>query len=143
VKIPFARLSKDRNGSSAVEFALLAPVFIALMMGVVEVGIYMQNFNAVRSLATESSRFAAVEYQKNNKMTVPTLETNIRSMAVQSPYNLSDDRLHVDIEEVTPSPIDGARQFNITLTYDLPDIVGGTSIDNISIDYSRQVFVLA
>ena len=139
----FARLTKDRHGSSAVEFALLAPVFIGLMMGVVEVGIYMQNFNAVRSLAAESSRFAAVEYQKNNKMTVPTLETNIRSMAVASPYNLSDDRLHVDIDEVSPSAIDGARQFNITLTYDLPDIVGGISIDNISIDYSRQVFVLA
>jgi len=137
------RLARNQRGGAAIEFALLAPVFIALMMGVVEVGIYMQNYSAVRSLATDASRFAAVEYQKNNQITESTLETNIRSMAIASPYNLNDDRLTVAVNEVSPSPINGARQFSLTLTYDLPDIVGGTSIDNISIDYSRQLFVLA
>jgi len=137
------RLARNQRGGAAIEFALLAPIFIALMMGVVEVGIYMQNYSAVRSLATDASRFAAVEYQKNNQITESTLETNIRSMAIASPYNLNDDRLTVAVNEVSPSPINGARQFSLTLTYDLPDIVGGTSIDNISIDYSRQLFVLA
>ena len=75
-------LARNQRGGSAVEFALLAPVFIALMMGVVEVGVYMQNYSAVRALATDASRFAAVEYQKNNKITEGTLESNIRSMGI-------------------------------------------------------------
>ena len=58
------RLTANERGASAVEFALLAPVFISLMLGVVEVGMYMQNYSAVRSLASDASRFAAVEYQK-------------------------------------------------------------------------------
>jgi hypothetical protein len=139
----FNRLARNQRGGAAIEFALLAPVFIALMMGVVEVGVYMQNYSAVRSLATDASRFTAVEYQKNNKISDSTLEDNIRSLAIASPYNLVDSRLSVDVDEVSPSPIDGARQFSLTLTYALPDIVGGTSIDNISIDYTRQLFVLA
>ena len=74
----FNRLARNQRGGAAVEFALLAPVFIALMMGVVEVGVYMQNYSAVRSLATDASRFTAVEYQKNNKISTTTLENNIR-----------------------------------------------------------------
>jgi hypothetical protein len=54
-----------------------------------------------------------------------------------------DSRLTIDVDEISPSPINGARQFTLTLTYDLPDIVGGTSIDNISLNYTRQLFVLA
>jgi hypothetical protein len=136
------RLARDQRGGPAIEFALLAPVFIALMMGVVEVGIYMQNYSAMRTLATDASRFAAVEYQKNNKVTEDTLENNIHSMGLAAPYNLGD-RLVVDVSEVSPSPIDGAREFTLTLTYALPDIVGGTSIDNITLSYTRQLFVLA
>lgn len=137
------RILRNERGASVIEFALLAPVFIALMMGVVEVGLYMQNYNAVRSLGSDAARFAAVEYQKNNKISETTLEENIRSMAIASPYQLVDSRLTVEVDEVTPSPVDGARQFNLTLTYNLPDIVGGTSIDNIALNYSRQIFVLA
>ena len=136
-------LLRDEHGSSALEFALLAPLFFALMFGVVEVGIYMQNYNAVRSLASDAARFAAVEYQKNNKVNETTLEENIHSMGLDSPYRLATNRLTVDVVEVTPSPVDGARQFTLTLTYDLPDFVGGTSIDDITLDYSRQIFVLA
>ena len=137
------RLSRNAAGSSAVEFALIAPVFITLMFGVVEVGIYMQNYNAVRSLGSDAARFATVEYQKNNKLSETTLEDNIKTKGLGSPYNLAASRLTVDVNEVTPSPVNGARQFDLDLSYALPDIVQGTTIDNITITYSRQLFVLA
>ena len=136
------RLAASTRGASAVEFALLAPVFIALMIGVVEVGIYMQNYNAVRSLAGDAARFAAVEYQKNNLATESTLEVNIQAMGVASPYNLNNDLLVVDVNEVIPSRVNGAREFDLDITYSLPDIIGGTSIDNITLNYSRPLFVL-
>jgi Flp pilus assembly protein TadG len=134
---------RNEGGASAVEFALLAPVFFALMFGVVEIGLYMQNYNAVKSLASDAGRFAAVEYQKNNQVSEATLEQNVHSMGVGAPYLLSSDRLTVEVEEVTPSPVDGARQFTLTLAYDLPDFVGGTSVDDITLNYSREIFVLA
>lgn len=136
------RMLRDSRAASAIEFALLAPVFFALMFGVVSVGIYMQNYNAIRSLASDAARFAAVEYQKNNAMSETTLEDNIEAMGVASPYNLSDALLTVDVAEVTPSRVNGAREFDLDITYDLPDIIGGTSIDNITLTYSRPLFVL-
>jgi Flp pilus assembly protein TadG len=136
------RLAASTRGASAVEFALLAPVFIALMIGVVEVGVYMQNNNAVRSLAGDAARFAAVEYQKHNVVTESTLETNIQAMGIASPYNLNNNLLVVDVNEVIPSRVNGAREFDLDITYNLPDIIGGTTVDNITLNYSRPLFVL-
>ena len=137
-----ARLRDDSRGASIIEFALLAPFFLSLMIGVVEVGLYMQNYSAVRSLAGDAARFAAVEYQKNNTVSESSLEANVMAMGVTVPYNLAANRLTVEIEEVTPARVNGAREFDMDISYALPDLIGGTTIDNFTIEYSRPLFVL-
>ncbi|MGV3555363.1 MAG: TadE/TadG family type IV pilus assembly protein [Croceibacterium sp.] len=136
------RLAANERGASAIEFALLAPVFLGLFMGVVEVGLYMQNYNAVRSLASDASRFAAVEYQKNNSLTEDALEASIQAMGVGLPYNLINTQLTVTVTEVTPARVNGAREFDLDIDYALPDIIGGTTLDNFTVSYSRPLFVL-
>lgn len=136
------RLTASERGASAVEFALLAPVFISLMLGVVEVGLYMQNYNAVRSLAGDAARFAAVEYQKNNVVTEEALEANIKAMGLAAPYSLMDSQLTVTVTEVSPARVNGAREYDLDIDYALPDIIGGTTIDNFTVSYSRPLFVL-
>ena len=136
------RLTASERGASAVEFALLAPVFISLMLGVVEVGLYMQNYNAVRSLAGDAARFAAVEYQKNNVVTEEALEANIKAMGLAAPYSLLDSQLTVTVTEVSPARVNGAREYDLDIDYALPDIIGGTTIDNFTVSYSRPLFVL-
>lgn len=136
------QLPRDNRGATMVEFALLAPVLLALMFGVVAVGVYMQNSTAIRSLASDSARFAAVEYQKNNAVSAETLEANIKSMGTSAPYFLSEKRLTVSVTPVSTSRVDGAREFDLDITYDLPDLYGGTSIDDINLTYSRPLFVL-
>ena len=136
------RLTASERGASAVEFALLAPVFISLMLGVVEVGLYMQNYNAVRSLAGDAARFAAVEYQKNNVVTEEALEANIKAMGLAAPYSLMDRQLTVTVTEVSPARVNGAREYDLDIDYALPDIIGGTTIDNLTVSYSRPLFVL-
>jgi Flp pilus assembly protein TadG len=113
------------------------------MFGVVAVGVYMQNYNAIRSLASDASRFAAVEYQKNNQISASSLADNIAAMGVASPYFLNPNLLSVKVTQVNPSSVNGAYEFNLSISYALPDIIGGTSIDNITLNYSRPMFVLA
>lgn len=136
------RVLRDRRAASAVEFALLAPVFFALLFGVVSVGVYMQNYNAIRSLANDAARFAAVEYQKNNAISATTMEDNIKAQGLAAPYLLAQSRLQVSVTEVNPSRVNGAREFDMDISYALPDIVGGIAIDNIQLNYSRPLFVL-
>lgn len=137
----FARLRKNEHGGTMLEFALLAPAFMALLIGLFEVGIYMQNYNAVRSLAADAGRFAAVEYQRNNEIGEETLQSNITAMAIAEPYNLQSSRLKVEVDEVS-SRVSGAHEFQLGLTYALPDFLGSIGAANIEIEYERPLFVI-
>ncbi len=55
---------KDR-GANLVEFAVLAPLLILLVLGIVEFGWKFSQFNDVRHGAREGARFAAVNAGDN------------------------------------------------------------------------------
>lgn len=50
------RFAGDRDGAAAVELALVAPVFILLVFGMVVYGTWFSLAQSVQSLATESAR---------------------------------------------------------------------------------------
>jgi Flp pilus assembly protein TadG len=142
---PFRRLralTVDVTGGALVEFALLAPVFIAMVIGVLQIGTYMQNYSAVRSLASDAARFTAVEYQKSNTLSTTELEADIVAMGAASPYNLSGDRLQVNLTEVSPSDVDGSRKFDMDITYQIPSFMAGIGFNDFTLDYSRPLYVI-
>jgi Flp pilus assembly protein TadG len=53
------------RGASLVEFALLAPFLILLLLGIVEFGYFLGEFNDVRHGAREAARAAAVNSGDN------------------------------------------------------------------------------
>jgi Flp pilus assembly protein TadG len=110
------RLALDTNGGSVIEFGLLAPVMMALLLGILWVGIQMQSYNELRSIASDVSRYTAVQYQKSNKLTTDQIATVAAATAVRPPYNLAGANLDVNVTELT-SPVTGARQFQINLSY--------------------------
>ena len=135
-------LGRREDGATVVEFGLLAPVFFAALIGVLETGLYMQNYNAVRSVASDAARFAAVEYQKNNRLSRDLLKTNIEAIAVQSPYNLNPNRLEVTVlPQVTT--ITGAQAFDLDVKYTPPGFLENLGMTNFEITYSRPLYVLA
>ena len=134
-------LRRDSRGATVVEFALLAPVFMSVLIGVFETGIYMQNYNAVRNVAADAARFAAVEYQKNNQLGTEDLKLNIETIAQQSPYNLSPNRLQVTVTPVL-SRVVGAKEFNLQVKYTPPGFMEGLGMDGFNLSYSRPLFVL-
>ena len=54
------RLLHDRRGASAAEFALLLPLLILLLFGMIDVGRFMWQWNAAEKAAQAGVRFAAV-----------------------------------------------------------------------------------
>jgi Flp pilus assembly pilin Flp len=138
---PLRRIGRDRTGGALVEFALLAPVFITLMIGVLQIGVYMQNYSAIRSLAADAARFATVEYQKSNNMPEDDLEASIMGLALGPPYNLHTGSLDVDIDQVS-SPVDGALKFDMNISYASPGFLPGFGLSGITLEYSRPLFVV-
>lgn len=134
-------IARDRTGGALVEFALLAPVFIAMIMGVVQIGIYMQNYSALRSVASDSSRLVAVEYQKNHNLAQSDIESDISGMAVTSPYFLNADDLTVTAPEVA-TDVNGARKYDMTLSYAMPTFLSNIGFGDLTITYERPLYVI-
>jgi Flp pilus assembly protein TadG len=76
------RFARSERGTALVEFALVAPVLIFLMIGLIEVGRYMY----FGILVAHSAR-AALQYQTRNLTTVGD-KTNIQNAGLQDAPNL-------------------------------------------------------
>lgn len=134
------KILKNDKGSTLVEFALLAPALITAIFGVFQVGAWVQNYNAVRNLAMDSARFAAVEYQKGNRISPADLALQVRARGVGGTYNLTDERLQVTVQEVS-SRITGVTELDIDVTYTAPDWLAFVDSGTFAVSYSRPVFV--
>jgi Flp pilus assembly protein TadG len=134
-------LRSDRRGSALVEFAIIGPAMILMLLGVTQTGIQMQNYNAVRNLASDGSRFAAVEYQKGTRSTPEAIETWMFARAVSNTYNLDIDRLDITVTEATTSRLTGLVEMNITVSYDATEVLWTVAGDALAISYSRAVFL--
>ena len=50
------RFSRDESGATAVEFAIMLPMFLALIFGIVVFGSYLTMVHGVQQLAAEAAR---------------------------------------------------------------------------------------
>lgn len=144
----FIKLVRDCRGSVVIEFALIGPTMLAMLFGVLQFGIGMQNYNAVRSVTAEVARYAVIDAQDaaaHSDMTMrdtnTELETYAREIASASPYGLQADRITVTVTSV-PTRIAGSSERTITVQYNIPSFLGIIGIDSIPVSYSRPVFIV-
>lgn len=57
---PFAALARDRAGTSAIEFAFIAPLLMLLALGTVQFGITLNNYITLTEAVRTASRQLAV-----------------------------------------------------------------------------------
>ena len=136
------RLRRAQGGSAIIEFALLAPLFLTMLFGVMQVGVYLQNYNAVQSLASDGARYVMVEYQKDNALTDEQIRTVLLAEAVNAPYLLDSDRLTITIDRTGTSRVTDATEISIEFDYTLNDFVPGVKIPGSTIEYERPVWVV-
>ncbi|SDG24908.1 TadE/TadG family type IV pilus assembly protein [Pelagibacterium luteolum] len=105
------RFGTDRAGSSAVEFALLAPVFLLLVLGALAYGIYFGAAHSVQQLAADAARAAVAGLSSTERTTLAEgfITANGASYVLIDPARLAI--------EATPSPYD-PDQFLVRLSYD-------------------------
>jgi Flp pilus assembly protein TadG len=141
------RLLRDRTASMAIEFAVLAPAFFAMFIGLFQVSVYLQNYNAVRSLASDAVRAVTVAYQKDNKLTPGQIESIMLGMAVNTPYMLDTDRIDINVEDVTADgtkdQVAGATRYDVNIVYVEEDWLPFVDLPDLSLNYSRPIFVVS
>jgi Flp pilus assembly protein TadG len=135
-----ARLGADRRGGAILEFGILAPAVFTMMFGVMQVGLQMQNYNALRSVALDVARYTVVEYQKADKISTTQIRDKALAYAVGTPYLLDTNRITVTVTQPT-SEITGATKFNVALSYTPANFLQIVGMGNLTLNYARPIYV--
>lgn len=135
------RLSDETRGAAVIEFAILAPVVFGLMIGVVQIGLGMQAYNSMRSVAGDAARYAVVEYQKGNAPGNATIENQAIAIATSGTYNLANS-VDIDVTNAATERFDGAWEKTITITYTVPAVLPLFDWTSPTLTYSRPIFLL-
>ena len=138
-----ARLATDRDGSMAVEFALLGPVVFGLFLGVFQIGVGMHGYNALRGISSDVARNAVINYQSDNDLTNSQLADYATNVAVSAPYMLTADDVEISIGNAATQRVTGAKELTFTIEYQVPSFLTVIGIDSFPISYSRPIFVIA
>ena len=136
------QLGTERSGSVIVEFGILAPAIITLLVGVVQIGMWMQTYNALRSVAADSGRYVAVEYQKANRISNVRMALWARNHAI-SDYLFNGSQLNTSVVDASTQSITGVTEKTLTLNYTMDSFMGVIGIPDIPVSFSRPIFVKA
>lgn len=106
------RFLKREDGIVSIEFALVAPVFIILLAGMISFGWIYGVSSSLQRLSADAARASLVGTSQTERL---ALATTAVSTGVPAFPLLRPDRLAVQVVPVT-TPMAGVR---VTLTYDM------------------------
>lgn len=101
----------DQTGTSAIEFAIVAPVFILLVFGMIAYGIYFGALHSVQQMAADAARTAIAGLDENERK---TLAQRYIDLNADGYVFIDRKKLVVDVQD---SDKDGV-QFVVSLRYD-------------------------
>ncbi len=120
-----ARALNRRRGAVLLEFALVATMFLMLLMGMLQFGIYLSTSNSLWNLSREGARFASV--QRSDSKTVADNNTNIINHVTKPapdgmlPPDINPAKLTVTITPDDATTRAKGTQVTVSLSYDMSD----------------------
>lgn len=101
----------DRHGAAVIEFAILTPVFLLMLTGILAYGIYFGAAHAVQQLAADAARTAIAGLTQNerNALVGSFLDRNAGAYMLIDPARLSHS-----IGDSLADP----NQYEVRLSYD-------------------------
>ena len=138
-----SRLKRESSGAATVEFALLGPIVITMMLGVLQMGVAMWSYNSLRSVASDTARYAVTNYQAVNKISASSISAQATAIATNTPYGLTADNLSITVTTAATQRVSGATEMTLTMTYDVPTMASIVGLGSIRLNYSRPIFLLS
>ncbi|MBT1155350.1 pilus assembly protein [Aminobacter anthyllidis] len=105
------RFLHSKSGTSAIEFAIVAPVFILLVFGMIAYGIYFGALHSVQQMAADAARTAIGGLNETERKTLAQRYIDLNADG----YVLIDkSKLTVDVKD----NVNDSEQFVVSLSYD-------------------------
>lgn len=104
-----------RKGAAAVEFAIIAPLFLMTVLSLIGYGIYIAAANSVQQIAADAARTAVAGLSAQERSRLAQAFVNDTTLHYAF---LSRDRLQVSVQDDPGNP----NQFTVALDYDASDL---------------------
>ncbi|MFC3209064.1 MAG: TadE/TadG family type IV pilus assembly protein [Mesorhizobium sp.] len=105
------RFWTNRSGTSAIEFAMLAPIFVLFLFGMIAYGIYFGASHSVQQIAADAARTAISGQTAGERQII--VARFIANNAGQYPF--------INLAQLTFNAADSAsdgNQFDVSVSYD-------------------------
>lgn len=127
---------RDERGANAVEFALIMPVFLTLLLAMVYLAVYFSVGHSLAQIAADASRYAMVGLDGRERA----------SLAARWIADPSRTYGVIDTSRLTVSTAETGGALRVTLAYDMthlptPPIVGAVLALPTSMERSSTVLV--
>jgi Flp pilus assembly protein TadG len=136
------QIVRNDEGATIVEFALIGPIVLGMMIAVLQLGMAMQSYNAVRSVTAETARYALVEYQRGNDPNNATIAQTAIGLADGSPYLLNPANLSIRVTDAATQRVDRAKELTVNVSYRVPSILPFFEWVSPTVSHERPIFLL-
>ena len=124
--IPLLRLAAARRSIAAVEFALLAPVFIIVLAGTVDLGFAIYTWSRLQGALAAGANYALMNPSAVNHTSAATLAQNLSTLVANSNTNTGNAPATVTVT-VNNGPWNTATPVPSNPGYSLTYATGGTA----------------
>ncbi|CZT36811.1 TadE family protein [Rhizobium sp. 9140] len=111
-----SRFTRDASGVAAIEFAIIAPLFLAVMFTMVAWGLYLGATHSVQQIAADTARAAIAGLSASERNALAS--AYIGAMKPGEFALINQKKLNVLVEDDKVRP----NQFTVKLTYDASDL---------------------
>lgn len=108
-------LTTARKGASAVEFAVIAPILLVVVFGMVETSRFMMALHATTGAAREAVRIAAVSADATDEEIEETARTYMQNSYFRT------DSITVEIDEASAN-VDSMKNLSCTVSIAFEDV---------------------
>lgn len=126
------RKGHGERGANLVEFALVLPLLILLLVGVADFGRAFNNYMIITNASREGARYAS---------RFPWLENDIEQAAIREAANWG---VPLNSGHITVNGVGATRgqPIEVVVTYDFPTILGGVvGIENLTLSAATEMIV--
>jgi Flp pilus assembly protein TadG len=122
---PVQNRLRDQRGATAVEFALIVPLLIVLVLGIAEFGRAFQVQGTLSAAAREGVRVMALQNDQ------AAAKTAVRNAASSLNPTITDAEITVDPPTGCPTVNAGSTSVRLTISYPMPYLTGffGSSLN--------------
>ena len=129
--IKFAKFLRDEKGSGSVDFAFAFPVLITLMLGTIQLGMYLQASGTLRHALGEGIRYAKVYPDATSDEVLDEVRSEMPAMDPDKIARLRFNR----------GTVNGAAYGRISIAYTLEPMIPLVPLPDITITETKIAYL--